>query len=112
MFDRQQRGTINFEDFGAIWKYVTDWQACFRSFDRDNSGNIDGNELKTALSSIKFELKKENTFKNRFFVSFQNQVLATDFRMVLIICCYANLIGLEKGQSILMISFNAALFYM
>ena len=51
MFDRQQRGTISFEDFGAIWKYVTDWQTCFRSFDRDNSGNIDGNELKTALSS-------------------------------------------------------------
>ncbi len=51
MFDRQQRGTISFEDFGAIWKYVTDWQTCFRSFDRDNSGNIDGNELKTALTS-------------------------------------------------------------
>jgi len=51
MFDRQQKGTISFEDFGAIWKYVTDWQTCFRSFDRDNSGNIDGNELKTALTS-------------------------------------------------------------
>lgn len=52
MFDRQNRGTINFEDFGALWKYVTDWQTCFRSFDRDNSGNIDGNELRTALSSM------------------------------------------------------------
>ncbi len=52
MFDRQNRGTINFEDFGALWKYVTDWQTCFRSFDRDNSGNIDGNELRTALTSM------------------------------------------------------------
>lgn len=51
MFDRSQKGTINFEDFGALWKYVTDWQTCFRSFDRDNSGNIDANELKTALTS-------------------------------------------------------------
>lgn len=56
MFDRQQRGTISFEDFGAIWKYVTDWQTCFRSFDRDNSGNIDGNELKTALTSTIHEI--------------------------------------------------------
>lgn len=57
MFDRQQRGTISFEDFGAIWKYVTDWQTCFRSFDRDNSGNIDGNELKTALTSFGYRLQ-------------------------------------------------------
>lgn len=56
MFDRQQKGTINFEDFGGLWKYVTDWQACFRSFDRDNSGNIDGNELKTALKSFGYNL--------------------------------------------------------
>ncbi|KAK4017156.1 programmed cell death protein 6 [Daphnia magna] len=57
MFDRQQRGTISFEDFGAIWKYVTDWQICFRSFDRDNSGNIDGNELRTALTSFGYRLQ-------------------------------------------------------
>jgi programmed cell death protein 6 len=56
MFDRQQRGTINFEDFGSLWKYVTDWQACFRSFDRDNSGNIDANELKMALKSFGYNL--------------------------------------------------------
>ena len=56
MFDRQNRGTINFEDFGALWKYVTDWQNCFRSFDRDNSGNIDANELKTALINFGYRL--------------------------------------------------------
>lgn len=58
MFDRQHRGTINFEDFGALWKYVTDWQACFRSFDRDGSGNIDVNELKTALTSFGYRLSE------------------------------------------------------
>jgi len=56
MFDRQNRGTIGFEDFGALWKYVTDWQTCFRSFDRDNSGNIDSNELKTALTNFGYRL--------------------------------------------------------
>lgn len=47
MFDRDRSGTINFQEFGALWKYVNDWQATFKSYDRDNSGAIDKNELKT-----------------------------------------------------------------
>ena len=56
MFDRQHHGTIVFEDFEGLWKYVTDWQACFRSFDLDHSGNIDANELKLALQSFGYRL--------------------------------------------------------
>lgn len=56
MFDRENRGTVSFQDFGALWKYVTDWQNCFRSFDSDNSGNIDRNELKTALTTFGYRL--------------------------------------------------------
>ena len=52
MFDRKQSGAIDFHEFQALWKYVTDWQNCFRSFDRDNSGSIDRTELKTALTSF------------------------------------------------------------
>ena len=47
MFDRDRTGTINFQEFGALWKYVNDWQTTFKSYDRDNSGSIDKNELKT-----------------------------------------------------------------
>ncbi|CAH1958003.1 unnamed protein product [Acanthoscelides obtectus] len=56
MFDRSNKGQVSFEDFGALWKYVTDWQNCFRSFDRDNSGNINREELKTALTSFGYRL--------------------------------------------------------
>ncbi|XP_011693788.1 PREDICTED: programmed cell death protein 6 isoform X2 [Wasmannia auropunctata] len=56
MFDKKQSGTVSFEEFGALWKYVTDWESCFRSFDRDNSGNIDRNELKTALINFGYRL--------------------------------------------------------
>ncbi|XP_077278566.1 apoptosis-linked gene-2 isoform X4 [Temnothorax americanus] len=56
MFDKKQAGTVSFEEFGALWKYVTDWESCFRSFDRDNSGNIDRNELKTALTNFGYRL--------------------------------------------------------
>jgi Ca2+-binding EF-hand superfamily protein len=52
MFDRDKSGTITFDEFGSLWRYVTDWQETFKSFDRDNSGNIDKNELQTALSSF------------------------------------------------------------
>ncbi|XP_044735198.1 programmed cell death protein 6-like [Chrysoperla carnea] len=58
MFDRQNRGQVSFEDFAALWKYVTDWQNCFRSFDSDNSGNIDRNEMKTALTSFGYRLSE------------------------------------------------------
>lgn len=47
MFDRDHTGTINFQEFGSLWKYVQDWQTTFKSYDRDNSGSIDKNELKT-----------------------------------------------------------------
>ena len=47
MFDRDRSGTINFQEFGALWKYVNDWQTTFRSYDKDNSGSIDRQELKT-----------------------------------------------------------------
>ncbi|XP_065676581.1 programmed cell death protein 6-like isoform X1 [Hydra vulgaris] len=59
MFDRDKSGTINFQEFGALWKYVTDWQNCFRSFDKDNSGNIDKNELKQALTSFGYRLSDQ-----------------------------------------------------
>ncbi|GJQ70591.1 putative EF-hand domain protein, partial [Trypoxylus dichotomus] len=56
--DRRNTGQVNFEDFGALWKYVTDWQSCFRAFDRDNSGNIDKNELRSALTSFGYRLSE------------------------------------------------------
>ncbi|XP_014294431.1 programmed cell death protein 6 [Halyomorpha halys] len=56
MFDKGNTGTISFHDFGALWRYVNDWQSCFRSFDRDGSGNIDGSELNTALISFGYRL--------------------------------------------------------
>ena len=49
MFDHDHSGTIGFNEFSGLWKYVTDWQTTFRTYDRDNSGSIDKNELKNAL---------------------------------------------------------------
>ncbi|KAK6982759.1 Programmed cell death protein 6 [Biomphalaria glabrata] len=59
MFDRDNSGTINFQEFVSLWKYVTDWQNTFRSYDRDNSGSIDKTELKTALTSFGYRLSDQ-----------------------------------------------------
>lgn len=85
MFDKQNRGVINFEDFGALWKYVTDWQNCFRSFDRDNSGNIDKMELKNALTAFGYRLSDEvvNIMVQKFDRFGRGTILFDDF----IQCC-------------------------
>lgn len=52
MFDRENKGGVNFNEFAGVWKYITDWQNIFRTYDRDNSGFIDRNELKQALTGF------------------------------------------------------------
>ncbi|XP_025406899.1 programmed cell death protein 6 [Sipha flava] len=85
MFDKQNRGTVSFEDFGALWKYVTDWQACFRSFDRDGSGNINVTELKNALTSFGYSLSEQvvSVMLKRFDRFGRGTILFDDF----IQCC-------------------------
>ena len=85
MFDRKKSGTINFEEFGALWKYVTDWKDCFRSFDSDNSGNIDRNELKNALTSFGYRLSDHiiNTLVRKYDRAGKGTIYFDDF----IQCC-------------------------
>ncbi|XP_051465210.1 programmed cell death protein 6 isoform X1 [Apus apus] len=56
MFDRENKGGVNFNEFTGVWKYITDWQNVFRTYDRDNSGMIDKNELKQALTGFGYRL--------------------------------------------------------
>ena len=82
MFDRDRTGTINFQEFGALWKYVNDWQTTFRSYDKDNSGSIDRGELKTGIGLL-FRLSHSLPFPcpHTLFLSSPSQqwlVLATD----------------------------------
>ncbi|KAL5241157.1 PREDICTED: programmed cell death protein 6 [Diuraphis noxia] len=85
MFDKHNRGTVSFDDFGALWKYVTDWQSCFRSFDRDGSGNINVTELKDALSSFGYRLGEQivSVMLKRFDRFGRGTILFDDF----IQCC-------------------------
>ncbi|XP_077365480.1 programmed cell death protein 6 isoform X1 [Festucalex cinctus] len=52
MFDREKKSGVNFNEFAGVWKYITDWQNIFRTYDRDNSGFIDKSELRQALTGF------------------------------------------------------------
>lgn len=85
MFDKSNSGTISFDDFGALWKYITDWQNCFRSFDKDGSGNIDKNELRAALQTFGYNLNETTvtTMLQKFDRLGKGTILFDDF----IQCC-------------------------
>ncbi|RUP45273.1 hypothetical protein BC936DRAFT_148381 [Jimgerdemannia flammicorona] len=56
MFDSDNSGTINFNEFAGLWKYIEDWKKCFQTFDADGSGTINFQELKTALRTFGYNL--------------------------------------------------------
>ncbi|KAF8636675.1 hypothetical protein AX17_003481 [Amanita inopinata Kibby_2008] len=56
IFDTDRSGTIGFQEFTGLWKYIVDWQNVFRHFDHDQSGSIDGRELTEALQSFGYNL--------------------------------------------------------
>jgi len=56
IFDTDRNGTIGFNEFTGLWKYVKDWQNVFKHFDRDRSGTIDSGELRDALAQFGYNL--------------------------------------------------------
>ncbi|KAF9443888.1 EF-hand [Macrolepiota fuliginosa MF-IS2] len=56
IFDADRSGTIGFNEFSGLWKYIKDWQNVFKHFDHDRSGSIDGQELQQALRQFGFNL--------------------------------------------------------
>ncbi|KAI8889480.1 EF-hand [Backusella circina FSU 941] len=56
MFDKDNSGTIDFNEFAGLWKYIEDWKRCFQAFDEDNSGNIDAGEMGRALKTFGYNL--------------------------------------------------------
>lgn len=115
MFDKHNRGTVSFEDFGALWKYVTDWQACFRSFDRDGSGNINVSELKDALSSFGYRLSEQivSVMLKKFDRFGRGTILFDDFIQCCVVLhvCFITDINNRLGYRLHIIKINETLYY-
>lgn len=56
MFDRDQSGTISFQEFQQLWQYIQQWKGVFDRYDRDRSGQIEAHELHTAFIEMGFNL--------------------------------------------------------
>jgi Ca2+-binding EF-hand superfamily protein len=59
IFDTDRSGTIAFNEFAGLWKYIKDWQGVFLHFDRDRSGTIDSQELQSALNQFGYRLSPQ-----------------------------------------------------
>lgn len=45
LFDRDMSGTIDVQEFQALWHYIQQWRSTFERFDSNRSGSIEANEL-------------------------------------------------------------------
>ncbi|KAF8635583.1 hypothetical protein AX15_000233 [Amanita polypyramis BW_CC] len=59
IFDTNRSGSINFNEFVGLWKYIKDWQNVFVHFDRDRSGSIDEHEMRNALTQFGYNLPSQ-----------------------------------------------------
>ncbi|XP_076310820.1 peflin-like [Tachypleus tridentatus] len=56
MFDQNHSGTIEIHEFTFLCNYIEQWKQCFDGFDRDQSGNIDAQELYQALHMFGYRI--------------------------------------------------------
>jgi len=59
MFDVDQSGTIDVYEFEKLFGYMNQWLSCFKTYDRDNSGHIDEQELFQALTQMGFRFSPD-----------------------------------------------------
>ena len=69
MFDRDNTGQIDLNEFNQLWNYLGQWRQMFDRFDADRSGHISGNEFWSALQQMgyRFILTRVFTRSKNFF---------------------------------------------
>ncbi|PWY92764.1 EF-hand, partial [Aspergillus heteromorphus CBS 117.55] len=58
MFDRNNSGTISFDEFVSLWRYLAAWRELFDRFDVDRSGRISLPEFENALVAFGYRLSQ------------------------------------------------------
>ncbi|XP_019220688.1 sorcin [Oreochromis niloticus] len=59
MLDRDLSCTMGFNEFKDLWQALNGWRGTFASFDRDQSGTIEGHELQQAINSMGYNLSPQ-----------------------------------------------------
>ncbi|KAL4879582.1 hypothetical protein BJY04DRAFT_193181 [Aspergillus karnatakaensis] len=58
MFDRNRSGSISFDEFVSLWRYLAAWRELFDKFDEDRSGRISLREFEKALLAFGYRLSQ------------------------------------------------------
>lgn len=59
MFDKDASGTIDIYEFEKLYNYINQWLQVFKTYDRDQSGHIERDELSQAFSQMGFRFSEE-----------------------------------------------------
>ena len=68
MFDRDNTGQIDLNEFNQLWNYLGQWRQIFHQYDADRSGFISQQELGSALQQMGYRLFEGRNFRNEIFI--------------------------------------------
>jgi Ca2+-binding EF-hand superfamily protein len=71
MFDRNRSGSISFDEFVSLWRYLAAWRELFDRFDEDRSGRISLREFEKALVAFGYRLSQP--FVTVLFTAFESK---------------------------------------
>ncbi|KKK12109.1 hypothetical protein P175DRAFT_0504820 [Aspergillus ochraceoroseus IBT 24754] len=71
MFDRNRSGSISFDEFVSLWRYLAAWRELFEKFDEDRSGRISLQEFEKALVAFGYRLSPP--FVTVLFTTFESK---------------------------------------
>lgn len=71
MFDRNSSGTISFDEFVSLWRYLAAWRELFDRFDEDRSGRISLQEFEKSLAAFGYRLSQP--FVSVLFMTFESK---------------------------------------
>ncbi|OAX78194.1 hypothetical protein ACJ72_07500 [Emergomyces africanus] len=71
MFDKDGSGSVGFDEFVALWRFLAAWRELFERFDEDRSGRISLQEFSKALIAFGYTLSPP--FVGMIFATFENR---------------------------------------
>ena len=71
MFDKDGNGTVGFDEFVGLWRFLAEWRRLFERFDEDQSGRISLQEFGKAL--VAFGYKLSQPFVGVLFTTFESR---------------------------------------
>jgi peflin len=71
MFDRDSDGSIVFDEFVSLWRFLASWRELFDRFDEDRSGRISLSEFEKALVAFGYRLSQP--FVRMIFTAFESK---------------------------------------